>query len=123
MIVIKTSLSHRHNQTVNLAGYPITFDSEGKSQIDVEGDIKEIEEILSKYGISIEGEVEGSAGQQFVGDKAPQKEPEVDTSDISKMTAAQLKSICQEAGFPEDEWRDLTKKELLAYIDQLSSQE
>ena len=40
-----------------------------------------------------------------------------ETTDISKLTVKQLKEIAAEAGYPEEEYNDLKKAELILYIE------
>lgn len=64
-----------------------------------------------------ENDETGAEGTENIADEAPEKsERELLEEKVKNSKVAELKEMCVEAEFPEDEWKNLSKGLLAAYI-------
>lgn len=99
----------------------ITIDSEGEVEVSaacaealVNGtsDWEYAESGAPATGVDAE-EVEETESEEEI---AEPNEREKFSAELENMTVAQMKDLCREGGFPEDEWKSLKKATLAAYL-------
>jgi hypothetical protein len=114
MAKIKTSLLHRANKKVSFDTLGIiSFNENCEAEID---DSKLDE--LKKIDTSIF--VPGDKSLKDIDVDSEEVKPESnnndETLDLSVMNVKQLKECAKESNLPEEEWKNLKKEELIAYL-------
>lgn len=89
-------------------------------QITIGGDgIVEVSDACAAQLLTIENDWESVEGKTKKPDEGTETDGEgVENFEdkVNAMTVAELKAMCEEAGLPEEEWKNLKKKDLVDYV-------
>lgn len=106
-VKIKTLLTHRFGKAVKIGDVEICFGSDGHAELKQE-EADKIFEILGSHSIEV---IAGEKGNSSTS-------PKVSEDMIKKMKSMKLEELKEIAAsqFPEEEWKDKLKPELIEYL-------